>query len=168
VVDAASFLELEDAADEPWFIEPKDKDPASEIERQSLFLSRLKILAPAVDALAIPNAGKSTDWQRIQRWREGARRGALDLILTWQPARIDDRGVFFAEFKDGDGMPTKDQRERLNRYYRMGHKCGVYRNPERAIRARIHFARDQANARSGRADSPESASHLRPCRGHRV
>jgi hypothetical protein len=124
VVDAASFLELEDAADEPWFIEPKDKDPASEIKRQSLFLSRLKILAPAVDALAIPNAGKSTDWQRIQRWREDARRGALDLVITWET------DVFFAEFKDGDGMPTKDQRERLNRYYRMGHKCGVYRNPD--------------------------------------
>jgi hypothetical protein len=124
VVDAASFVELEDAADEPWFIEPKDKDPASEIKRQLLFLSRLKILAPAVDALAIPNAGKSTDWQRIQRWREGARRGALDLVITWKT------DVFFAEFKDGDGMPSKDQRERLNRYYRMGHKCGVYRNPD--------------------------------------
>lgn len=121
----ASLLNIpEDTDDLPWFIEPKDKDPASEIQRQALFLSRLKALAPAVDALAIPNAGKSTDWERIQRWREGARRGALDLVITW------NRGVFFAEFKDGKSMPTKDQRERLNRYYRMGHHCGVYRNPD--------------------------------------
>jgi hypothetical protein len=121
----ASLLDIpEDTADEPWFIEAKDKDPAPEIKRQGLFLSRLKVMAPAVDALAIPNAGKSTDWERIQRWREGARRGALDLIITWET------GVFFAEFKDGKSMPTVDQRERLNRYYRMGHHCGVYRNPD--------------------------------------
>jgi hypothetical protein len=130
VVDAASFLELEDTVDEPWFIEAKDDDPTSEFDRQTLFLSRLKILAPAVDALAIPNAGKSTDWERIRRFREGARRGALDLKLTWKPSKPGDRGVFFAELKAGRTMPTKDQCERLNRYYRMGHKCGVYRRPD--------------------------------------
>jgi hypothetical protein len=27
-------------------------------------------------------------------------------------------------------MPSIDQRERLNRYYRMGHHCGVYRKPD--------------------------------------
>jgi hypothetical protein len=121
---AALFDHLEDGADEPWFIEPKDSDPTSEAKRQGLFLSRLKVLAPAVDAVAIPNAGKNTDWERIQRWREGARRGALDLVICWKT------GVFFAEFKSGTGMPSPDQRERLNRYYRMGHHCGVYRKPD--------------------------------------
>lgn len=125
MADLSSLLGIdEQQADEAWFIEPKDKSPASEIARQALFLSRLKVLAPAVDALAIPNAGKSTDWERLQRHREGARRGALDLILTWKG------GVFFAEFKSGSGMPSKDQRERLNRYFRMRHGCGVYRNPD--------------------------------------
>lgn len=119
---------LEDPEEDlPWFIEPKDKDPASELDRQRTFLSRMKALAPAIDVLAIPNAGKSSDWERIQRWKEGARRGALDLIITW------NRGVMFAEFKDGQKMPTKDQRERLNRYYRMGHHCGVFRNADTLI-----------------------------------
>ena len=121
---AAVFDHLEEASDEPWFCEPKDNDPTPEIDRQMLFLSRLKVLAPAVDALAIPNSGKRSDWERIQRWKEGARRGALDLVLTWKT------GVFFAEFKDSDGMPTPAQRDRLNLYYRQGHHCGVYRNPD--------------------------------------
>jgi hypothetical protein len=124
---ATIFDELEELTDCPWFIEPKDKDPASEFQRQSTFLATLHRLAPSVDALAIPNAGKSTDWERLRRYREGARRGALDLIITW------NRGVMFAEFKDGQKMPTKDQRERLNRYHRMGHHCGVFRKPETLI-----------------------------------
>lgn len=125
---SAAFDHLEEQ-DEPWFIEAKDKDPAPEIKRQALFLSRLKILAPSVDAVAIPNAGKNTDWERLQRHREGARAGALDLILTWKPTGTD-RGVFFAEFKNGTNMPDANQRERLNRYFRMAHGCGVYRNPD--------------------------------------
>lgn len=116
-----------DEPDAAWFIEPKDKGPRSELQRQTAFLSLMHTMAPSVDVLAIPNAGKSTDWERIQRWKEGARRGALDLIITW------NRGVFFAEFKDGQKMPSKDQRARLNRYFRMGHHCGVYRKPETLI-----------------------------------
>ena len=125
---ACNLLDIpEDTANEPWFIEPKDKDSKSEIQRQALFLSRLRTLAPAVDALAIPNAGKSTEWERLARYREGARRGALDLVITWK------FGVIFAEFKNGTSMPSKDQEERLNRYFRMGHHCGVYRKPETLI-----------------------------------
>jgi hypothetical protein len=114
----------------PWFIEPKDKDPTPEFNRQVRFLGMLKNLAPAVSATAIPNAAKISDWQRIRRWREGAVAGALDLDLTWKPTRPGDRGVFFAEFKDKDGMPTVEQRRRLNALYRQGHGCGVYRRAE--------------------------------------
>jgi hypothetical protein len=121
------FANLEEFEDAPWFIEPKDRDPASEFDRQVAFLSKIHRLAPSIDVLAIPNAGKGSDWERIQRWREGARRGALDLVIAW------NRSVFFAEFKDGQKMPTKDQRERLNRYYRQGHHCGVYRKPDTLI-----------------------------------
>lgn len=123
------FDALEDVADEPWFLEAKDKDPRPEISRQALFLSRLAIFAPAVDAVAIPNSGKLTNWERLQRHREGARAGALDLLITWEPTG-NERGVFFAEFKSGTGMPDRNQRERLNRYHRQGHGCGVYRNPD--------------------------------------
>jgi hypothetical protein len=123
----------EDTADEPWFIEEKDRNPASELQRQTSFLALLARLAPAVDALAIPNAGKSTDWERVQRWKEGARRGALDLVITWQPTRAGDRGVFFAEWKNGTEMPSPAQRDRLNWYFRNGFNCGVFRKPETLI-----------------------------------
>jgi hypothetical protein len=121
------FADLEELTDAPWFCEEKDRDPASEFDRQTAFLAKIHRLAPSIDVLAIPNAGKGTDWERVRRWREGARRGALDLVITW------NRGVMFAEFKDGTSMPTKDQRERLNRYFRMGHHCGVFRKPETLV-----------------------------------
>jgi hypothetical protein len=138
----------EELEDEPWFIEPKDRNPAPELDRQKTFLAMLARLGPACDAVAIPNAGKSTDWERVQRWKEGARAGALDLVGTWAPTRPDDRGVFFPEFKDGKKMPTPAQRDRLNRYFRMGHRCGVYRKPETLIE---HLRAAGAPIRSARS-----------------
>jgi hypothetical protein len=126
-------MPAEQEGDEPWFIESKDRDPLAEFDRQRSFLAKLQRAAPAVDAVAIPNAGRASDWERIRRWNEGARKGALDLVITWKPTRPDDRGVFFPEFKDGQKMPSPAQRERLNRLYRMGHGCGVYRTPGRLI-----------------------------------
>jgi hypothetical protein len=128
-----------DEPDEPWFIEPKDKLVGSEIQRQSTFLKMMATLAPNVDIVAIPNAGKATEWERLQRWKEGARRGALDLVVTWEPTCQGDRGIAFPEFKDGKKMPDKDQRARLNRYYRMGHACGVFRTAD----VLIEYLRDR-------------------------
>jgi len=128
-----------DRPDEPWFIEPKDKLPGTELQRQKTFIDIMAALAPSVDIVAIPNAGKSTDWERIQRWKEGARRGALDLVVTWEPTCQGDRGVCFPEFKDGQKMPSRAQRDRLNRYFRMGHACGVFRTAE----ALIAYLRDR-------------------------
>lgn len=119
-----------EAPDEPWFIEARDADPRDEFARQSAFVNWMAKHAPGVDVVAVPNAGKSSSWQRLQRWKEGARAGALDLVVTWTPTRTSDRGVFFPEFKDGEKGPTRKQRDRLNRYFRMGHGCGVFRTAE--------------------------------------
>lgn len=126
--------EVESTLHPDIFVEEKDLDPTPENERQGAFLSLAAKLAPSVDVVAIPNAGKATDWERLERWREGARAGALDLLITWQPTKPGDRGVFFAEFKSGKKMPTPAQRERLNRYHAMGHGCGVYRRKETLLR----------------------------------
>lgn len=122
-----------DEPDEDWFIEKKDRDPKPELKRQQAFLSMLARQAPSVSAFAVPNAGKRSDWERIQRWKEGARAGTLDLVVHWRPTRPDDRGVFFPEWKNGDDMPTRAQRDRLNQLFRQGHGCGVYRRPETLI-----------------------------------
>lgn len=125
---ASAFLDVPeddfDRPDEPWFIEPKDHDPRSETKRQQAFLSALARQAPGCSAFAVPNAGKRSDWERLQRHREGARAGVPDLIITW------NHGIFFAEFKDGQKSATREQRDRLNTLYRQGFRCGVYRNGE--------------------------------------
>lgn len=117
-----------------WFIEAKDRDPAPEDKRQGLFLSRVRIVAPAVNVFAVPNAGKRTRWESFQRTREGMRKGALDLVVTWWPERGGDRGVFFAEFKNGRDMPDENQRDMLNLLTSQGHRCGVYRNADTLLR----------------------------------
>jgi hypothetical protein len=108
--------------DAEWFLEPRDKDPASEAIRQRSFLAALKKQAPAITAFHVPNGGKQSDWARVNGWRLGTTAGALDLVIFW------NRGVMFAEFKDGAGMPSVQQREMLNRLTRAGLRCGVYRS----------------------------------------
>lgn len=116
-----SFAELEDH-DEPWHIDPKDKDPRSETQRCQSAMRKARIICPGVDIVAIPNAGRRTRWEVAQRQREGMRAGALDWKLTWS-----NRGVAFVEWKNGTDMPDANQRDRLNLYTRQGHHCGVFR-----------------------------------------
>jgi hypothetical protein len=121
-----------DTPDLPWFIERKDRDPADEFARQAKFVNKMKS-QPGVDVFAVPNANTGSDWQKVRRFNEGARKGVLDLVITWKPSGQGDRGVAFAEFKDGQKMPFREQRDRLNRYFREGHNTGVFRTAETLI-----------------------------------
>lgn len=126
MIEAATFPADDfDAPDEPWFVEKKDRDPRSEFTRQNAFVNHMRRLAPAVIVYAVPNGARLSDWQKLRRWGEGAVAGALDLEIKWKPGRC-----FVAEFKDGKGMPDKAQRDMLNRLYRAGVPCGVYRSKE--------------------------------------
>lgn len=125
----ARLLDDNPDADQPWFIEPRDRDPASEVARQATFLSRVRIVAPGVHVIAVPNAGRRSNWEALERYREGMRGGALDLVISWAPHGTS-RGVYFAEFKNGTKMPTQAQREELNLLFRQGHHCGVYRQAD--------------------------------------
>lgn len=118
---------VEEEADLPWHIDPRDKDPRSEEKRQAAFLRLAKRLCPAVLIFAVPNGGKRTMWEAGKAKREGMKSGALDLVATW------NRGVAFIEFKDGSTMPTPNQREMLNTLYRQGQHCGVFRQEESAL-----------------------------------
>lgn len=124
---------LAEMPDEPWHIDAKDRFPESEDARQAALLRDARIICPAVDIFAVPNAGKRTRWEAAKRKREGMRAGVLDLVCTWKPTRPSDRGVAFIEMKDGTSMPDDNQRERLNRYYRCGLPCGVFRTAASAI-----------------------------------
>lgn len=106
------------------FIEPRDKDPASEYKRQRLFLSRLATMAPAVRAWHVPNEGRRSEFERLNQWRLGTRKGVLDLTIVW------NHGVFFAEMKNGRDMPDKAQCGWLNWLHTAGFRCGVYRRAD--------------------------------------
>jgi hypothetical protein len=117
------------AQDEPWHCDAKDRDARSEDDRVAAALRRARIICPAVDIVAVPNAGRRSRWEANKRRREGMKAGALDWIVTWQP-RSGDRGVAYVEWKDGKEPPTDNQRDRLNMLFRMGHHCGVFRRED--------------------------------------
>lgn len=117
----------EDEADLPWHIDPRDKDPRSEEQRQRAFLTLAKRLCPSVNIFAVPNAARRTQWEAGKAKREGMKSGALDLVATW------NRGVAFIEFKDGQKQPTPNQRDMLNLLFRQGHHCGVFRQEQSAL-----------------------------------
>lgn len=129
-----ALLAIPEADEESGFyIEPKDRDKRSEFARQRAFLAYMGRNAPAVIVYAVPNAGRSSDWERLRRHAEGATRGALDLELKWRRATPEAQDCFVAEFKNGTAMPTPAQRDMLNRLHRAGHLCGVYRRPETLV-----------------------------------
>lgn len=103
-----------------FFIAPPDSDPASEYARQRAIVAAAS--SRGLFVRAIPQAGKASDWQRLQRWREGARAGFPDLFLAWRT------GVYLAEIKDGRGRPDKRQTATLNVIHSLGIPCGVHRS----------------------------------------
>lgn len=127
-MDTLASLLIEDDGDLGWWIDPKDADPRDELTRQSAFIRDAKIICPAVNIFAVPNAGKRSQWAARKAKREGLTAGVLDLVCTWPMG-----GVAFLEWKDGTKMPDENQRDRLNLYTRQGHLCGVFRQETSAL-----------------------------------
>jgi hypothetical protein len=108
-------------------VEPRDKGTASEIARQSLFLSRLRMAAPDVLVWAVPNGHNRGLKDRAKAKREGLKAGVPDLTICW------NHGTAFLEFKSGIGAPDDNQVELLNHLTACGHRCAVVRTPEFAL-----------------------------------
>jgi hypothetical protein len=113
----------------PWHCDPRDADPRDEGARQLAALRKARIICPAVDIVAIPNAARRTRWEVQQRKKEGMKAGALDWVVTWRP-RPGDRGVAFVEWKDGKDVPDPNQRDRLNMLFDRGFHVGVFRRED--------------------------------------
>lgn len=118
------FRALETPLDEQplFFIEAKDREKASEFDRQRAFVNTLRRKHPQCMVTAIPNGSKDSDWSRLRKWQEGLVRGYPDTIITW------NHGTLFAEFKNGADMPRQSQIDVMNRLHRQGFRVGVYRN----------------------------------------
>lgn len=113
----------------PFHIDPPsvaDKD-ASEIEIQTGFRNQMRILAPHVMLVAIPNAGKRTQWAARQVKREGMVTGFPDMMA------LHDGRAAFLEFKARTGTVSDAQIECLNRLAARDFAVGVFRSADTAI-----------------------------------
>jgi hypothetical protein len=111
----------------PYFTEPPHKGTASEADIQAAFLAQMRLLAPGVFVLGVPNAGKRTRWEAMQRKREGMVAGFPDVIAMF------DGGVCCLEFKSGKGVLSKPQAATLDRLVSIGIQVGVFRSAETAV-----------------------------------
>lgn len=112
---------------EPLFpVEPPDDRKESEQKRQQRLKAALGT-APGIVFFSVPNEGRNTDWEKLTRWRAGARAGAPDLVICW------NRGVAFVEMKGGKTTLSLAQIDTLNALHRAGHHVAVWRDPAKAV-----------------------------------
>lgn len=124
---AIDALETPLKAEPRFTIEPKDRLPRSEIERQTTFLGMLRMVGPSVMVWAVPNGHNRGLKDRVKAKKEGLKAGVPDLTIVW------NHGSAFIEFKDGKGNPDANQVDLLNYLQDAGHHCAVVRSPEFAI-----------------------------------
>lgn len=107
----------------------------SEIAIQTLFRSRARILCPSVHIVAIPNAGKRSQWAAAQVKREGLAKGFPDIMCLWA-AGIGYTPIpyqAFIEFKSEKGSVKIDQSEWIERLQSCGFPVAVHRDADHAI-----------------------------------
>jgi hypothetical protein len=99
-----------------------------EIEIQAAFRKRLYYVAPRVKVVAIPNAGRRTQWEIRQAKKEGLATGFPDVMAVWPGA-----GVAFIEFKRPGGVTSDNQNEWHQRLTVMGHRVCVAFSVDQAV-----------------------------------
>lgn len=142
-----------------FYIEPTDKGAESETARVVTFRKALRKVAPSLEVVAIPNAGKRSQWALNQSKREGARWGFPDLMVIGPSPKIA-----FIEFKAGKTAPADHQIVWLNRLVGLGYPGGVFRSAGAAI----EWLRDNGfpfNNQTGRSGVHSAATTLTPAIG---
>lgn len=99
-----------------------------EADLAQAFRKRLYYSAPAVKLVAVPNAGKRTQWAARQAKKEGMSPGFPDLVALWPNA-----GVAFIELKIGKAKPSDNQADWLQRLDDMGHPVAIVRSVEEGV-----------------------------------
>ena len=114
----------------PFHVDPRNAaDQGSELAIQSRFRSRMKILAPKVRLVAVPNGGQRTAWAAMKAKQEGMSAGFEDMIAM-APGGL----IAFLEFKAKDGSLSEQQLDWLCWHHRADFPCGVFNNPMSAMR----------------------------------
>jgi hypothetical protein len=119
------------ALDEGIWVQPKDRDPASEDRRQAEYIATVRKLCKGIKVFAVPNAAKRTQWAAAKVKREGLYTGWPDTGACWV-SNISG-GVAWIEFKNGTNTPDADQIDTLNWLHRRGHPVAVCRTAQGAL-----------------------------------
>lgn len=99
-----------------------------EIDIQAGFRARLRYVAPAVSAVAIPNAAKRSQWAAMQAKREGMSAGFPDVMCLWGGG-----GICFIEFKSAAGRLSDNQTDWIARLDQRGFRVAVARSIDEAV-----------------------------------
>lgn len=109
-------------------VQPPDKSPATELQRQATFLKLMRTLAPNVICYANTNGTHIASFAgRAKADKEGRTIGVCDVNCVW------NRGVAWIEFKAGKGAMSPAQIEFGNRLHDMGHHVACFRDPGDAV-----------------------------------
>lgn len=100
----------------------------SELEIQQTFRKRLYYAAPAVRVVAVPNAGRRTQWEARRAKQEGMAPGFPDVMVIGP-----DGLVAFIEFKAAKGRISETQREWIDLLCRYTFPATVARSADEAI-----------------------------------
>lgn len=126
---AALASPLKPELDPRVYVEPRDRNPASEFDRQSAWIAFMHRHAKRVLVFAVPNGTNiASNWGRRKVKREGLYTGFPDTGAVWTGATA------YLEWKSGSGTADDAQIECLNRLVEMGHLCAVVRTTEGACR----------------------------------
>ncbi len=111
-----------------FHVDPRNAQGAQdELSVQVEFRRKMRMEAPRVILVAVPNAGRRSLWEARQRKREGMTKGFPDLI-----ALVDGRAAFL-EFKSGTGALSEAQIDTCNQLVRESFPVGVFRSADSAV-----------------------------------
>jgi hypothetical protein len=137
---AATLFDTFDALEDPLdpvalfpVQKPDGRRDWTEIDRQTTFNGKLRMLAPSLECHANRNAGKRAGFIAI---KEGVKAGVFDLTVA--SGMIGPRFVAWPEFKgyDKNGRPGTLSRAQIdwgNRMHRAGHHVACFFDPSAAV-----------------------------------
>ena len=112
---------------QPYHTDPRNNQcDKQEVAIQASFRSKMRMDAPHIMLVGIPNSGKRTAWEARERSKEGMVPGFPDMLA------FHDGRVAALEFKTGKGSLSDKQKDTLNRLVRQRIPVGVFRSPETA------------------------------------
>jgi hypothetical protein len=111
----------------PFHVDPRNaQDERDELTIQIAFRRKVRLEAPSVKLVAIPNAGRRSSYEQIKRAKEGLTAGFPDMQA------LHGGRIAFLEFKSGTGSLSTAQVDQMNWLHRNGFWVGVFRSADTA------------------------------------